>query len=522
MVTGIHDVAASAETRSVEVAEDAPDWLTAINSYREASGLAPVSVQHSWTPSLDLHLRYLARTPPEMMTGTYADPHSENPDSPYYTIEGAAAGRTSNLITDIFFQTGERAIDTWMTAPFHAMGIVNPRLREVAFATDGEGNWALDVLRGVDESVTPASVLFPGADSTVHLRQFAGFETPDPRSACPGFTGFPAPLGLPIFGTFPNEPDLAELSATLTLPDGRILTEGPDLCVRAYGTAVVILPVSRLERGVHAVSVRESGEVLAEWKFEYQPTVLPSGYWMLDANGIVHPFGTVSNSGNGVPQQPVDLQPAPDGYGYWIAYATDGIWPNGTAWYHSRDIQVALRNDELVTSLSVLPDGSGMWVFTNFGRVFAVGNAPHLGDLDGVALNSPILDSVATPSGRGYYMVGADGGIFTFGDAHFSGSMGGLSLNAPVRAIVPDTDGAGYWLVASDGGVFAFDAAFRGSMGGTRLNAPIVGMVSFGVGYLMVGADGGVFNFSDLPFHGSFGGRPLASPIVAIAAYVED
>ena len=64
-----------------------------------------------------------------------------------------------------------------------------------------------------------------------------------------------------------------------------------------------------------------------------------------------------------------------------------------------------------------------------------------------VALQGPILDSVATPSGHGYWMVGSDGGIFSFGDAVFYGSMGGQRLNKPVTSMAPDPDGSGYWLV---------------------------------------------------------------------------
>ena len=90
-----------------------------------------------------------------------------------------------------------------------------------------------------------------------------------------------------------------------------------------------------------------------------------------------------------------------------------------------------------------------------------------------VALNEPVIGSVATPTGHGYYMVAADGGIFTFGDARLHGSTGAAHLNRPVNGIVPTADNRGYWLVASDGGIFAFgDAAFQGSMGGTASTSP--------------------------------------------------
>ena len=172
-------------------------------------------------------------------------------------------------------------------------------------------------------------------------------------------------------------------------------------------------------------------------------------------------------------------------------------------------------------SLSATPSGRGYWIFTDRGGSFAYGDAVHYGDMTGVALNGPVLDSVATPSGRGYWMVASDGGIFTFGDAKFFGSMGGQPLNRPVMSMAPDPDGAGYWLVASDGGIFAFDAPFYGSLGATPLNKPVSGMVPGQAGYLMVAEDGGIFAFGDVAFHGSLGANPPASPVVAVAAIPE-
>jgi len=242
-----------------------------------------------------------------------------------------------------------------------------------------------------------------------------------------------------------------------------------------------------------------------------------SGYWMLGGDGTVYPFGEAPGLGAArLAAAVVDVEPAPSGRGYWVVDAGGGVSAHGDAPLVG-DVAGRLSGGEVVTSLSATPTGEGYWMFTDRGRVFPFGDAAHQGDMAGVALNGPVLDSVATPSGRGYYLVASDGGIFAFGDARFFGSMGGQRLNQPVRSLVPDPDGTGYWLVASDGGVFAFEAGFRGSMGATSLNRPVTGMVAFGNGYLMVAADGGVFNFSDRPFHGSLGHSPPDHPIVALA-----
>ena len=256
----------------------------------------------------------------------------------------------------------------------------------------------------------------------------------------------------------------------------------------------------------------------------------PSGYWLLDANGAVYPFGDAAPYGDPVAKlaaaagpagnavRAVDLEPTPSGKGYWVLDSRGRIHPFGDA-PHLGDVAPGrLSAGEEPATLSATPSGAGYWVFTSRGAAIAFGDAAVLGDMTGTILNGPVLDSVATPSGKGYYMVASDGGIFAFGDARFVGSMGGRALDAPVRSLVPDGDGAGYWLVAADGGVFAFDAPFVGSMGGRPLNKPVRGMVRYGNGYLMVAEDGGVFVFSDRPFTGSLGARPPASPVVSVAA----
>ncbi|MGH9039514.1 MAG: hypothetical protein ACRDZ3_04715, partial [Acidimicrobiia bacterium] len=238
-----------------------------------------------------------------------------------------------------------------------------------------------------------------------------------------------------------------------------------------------------------------------------------SGYWMITADGTVYPFGDAKNLGSQATSA-ADIEPTPSGDGYWILSANGEVFTKGDARYFGN---ATLAPGEEATSLSATPNGDGYWVFTNKGRVIGLGAAPFKGDMSGVALNGPVLDSVATPSGQGYYMVASDGGIFSFGDAKFSGSMGGTKLNQPVVSMAPDPDGDGYWLVAADGGIFAFGSPFYGSTGSLRLNKPITGMVTGPAGYLMVAEDGGIFAFGDVKFHGSLGSNPPASPVVAVA-----
>ena len=196
-----------------------------------------------------------------------------------------------------------------------------------------------------------------------------------------------------------------------------------------------------------------------------------------------------------------------DGQGYWLVNPEGSVTPFGTAKSYGSLPALGVTATDIVGMAST-PGGRGYWLVGADGGVFSFGDATFYGSMGGQALDQPIVAIAATPDGRGYWLIATDGGIFSFGDAAFYGSMGGRPLNRPIVAMAPTPDGAGYWLVASDGGIFSFgDAAFYGSMGGRPLNQPIVAMTASldGQGYWLVSSDGGVFNFGDAPFFGSAG-----------------
>ncbi|MEO1064441.1 MAG: GDSL-type esterase/lipase family protein [Actinomycetota bacterium] len=257
------------------------------------------------------------------------------------------------------------------------------------------------------------------------------------------------------------------------------------------------------------------------------PSAPNVGYWMVDAGGEIYSFGDAPDPGS-VTSRAVGVTSTPTGEGLWVLTGDGVVHALNGAVHHGNVDTNALSAGEVPATVSVLPDGSGYWVFTNKGRALSFGTATELDDLVDLGLseilNGPVLASVATTSGEGAYMIGSDGGVFALGDAVFHGSMGGERLNEPVMGIAPDPDGTGYWLVASDGGIFSFEAEFQGSLPGVlapgqRLNAPVVGAVPFGSGYLMVASDGGVFNFSDQEFLGSLGDNPPPNPVTAITGF---
>ena len=263
------------------------------------------------------------------------------------------------------------------------------------------------------------------------------------------------------------------------------------------------------------------------------------GYWLLEADGEITPFGNVADLGDAIPAAgatAVAMAARPQRDGYWVL-ASDGdiIAVGGAVDFGAVDLGLLAEPGETLATIASSPTGGGLWVVTTSGRIVSFGDAMPAFAMTGadvvlaLDLDGPVVDAAPTPSGLGMYMVGADGGVFTVGDAVFVQSLRGQLTqlfgppglpDRPVVGMVADPDGHGYWMVAEDGGVFSFDAPFRGSLPALvpfdRLVAPVNGMVPYGNGYVLVAGDGGTFVFSDLPFVGSGAGL-LDDPVVGIA-----
>src|SRR5688500_18571611 len=88
------------QTVGVETAAFPPigaSWLDTVTRYRLQSGLPPVTDEPSWAAGQLEHIDYLANTERVLRTGTYASAHTENPQSPWFTRDGAVAAASSNI-----------------------------------------------------------------------------------------------------------------------------------------------------------------------------------------------------------------------------------------------------------------------------------------------------------------------------------------------------------------------------------------------------------------------------------------
>ena len=260
-------------------------WLETLNYYRLSSGVEPVTENPISSTNAMKHSIYLAKSDPKYFTGIYENPHTENPESPYYTKEGANSG------TNLTYTARESdAIDSWMQAPLHAIGLLQDNLKTTGYATaindrTGGAHTGLDVINGLVGSRRKV-ITFPGDGAIVRLNKFEG-ESPDPRESCgKDWENF---RGLPVFASLISTPP-RDITGKIVTPDGKTLLPGDDLCVVTqyswvstnrvipYGNQimageklVLLIARSPLSPGEHSVSVSGTGISSLNWSF----TVLP-------------------------------------------------------------------------------------------------------------------------------------------------------------------------------------------------------------------------------------------------------
>jgi uncharacterized protein YkwD len=167
-----------------------PDWLRFVNLFREAAQLPPLREDPAWSAESGLHSRYM------VMTGSIG--HSEDSNSPYFTSGGAAAADYGNIaIGNLTSAPYEWAFNYWISAPFHAVPMLDPQLAVTGFAEyrDPAGSITrvgatMDVERGRGELPEGVQfpIMWPGAGSTTWVLRYSLPEFPDALSVCAGYS----------------------------------------------------------------------------------------------------------------------------------------------------------------------------------------------------------------------------------------------------------------------------------------------------------------------------------------------
>ena len=213
-----------------------------------------------------------------------------------------------------------------------------------------------------------------------------------------------------------------------------------------------------------------------------------NGYWLVAADGGVFSYGSAhfygSMGGKAINAPIVGMAATPDGGGYWLVGSDGAVYAFGDAKYEggvnspaSASSPLATAYGEYVVGISSTTTGdNGYYIVSNFGEVWAYGNAPGSGQNGCLVVSrrgspyiygqsyvqNPLVDPVvgiATDPSGGIWTEDANGGVFSYNGASYFGSMGGKTLNKPMVGITPASDGGGYWLTAGDGGVFAFGSS---------------------------------------------------------------
>ncbi len=269
----------------------APDWLRYLNGFRAQAGLLGLMEEPAWSYGNELHARYMVKN--DVLT------HSEDPNNPWYTPEGAAAGQSSNLVASTMTQTTYLdAFDLWMAAPFHALGLLDPRLQRTGYGEYREADGGIEMAAGVDvlrgrlpsvPDYVQYPILWPGDGTTVHLTSYVT-ELPDPLTSCPGYT---APAGLPLLVQVGNGTVTPTVTASsfaqgntplehCVFDETSYVNPDPDLqtlgrLILSTRDAVVLIPRQPLQPGAtYTASLTVNGRTYT-WSFSVSATARSPG-----------------------------------------------------------------------------------------------------------------------------------------------------------------------------------------------------------------------------------------------------
>jgi uncharacterized protein YkwD len=244
------------------------NWLDSVNYYRAIADLPPVKENTTYSAGCKKHAIYMAKN-------NIVANHKEDPNKQFYSTEGALAAPNSNELLSGKQLWDEEIIKGWMEAPYHALGILNPKLKEVGF---GSYSWlgatagCLDVQRGIGSlpSSVTYPVKFPGKNAYMPVLDYPGNEKPDPLVNC---NSYKAPTGPPIMFQLNNT---LNLTSTLFKEYDETTKNWINLehCKFKYGNAVVIMPRNRLKEGKdYEVHIAFNG-TSNKWLFTTRPAKL--------------------------------------------------------------------------------------------------------------------------------------------------------------------------------------------------------------------------------------------------------
>ena len=255
-------------------------WLDRLNYYRATATLPPVVEEPALSGDVLQHARYIVN---HDVLG-----HAQNARKRWASTEGAAAAAVSNLAASTRENEPDWwAVDVWMQAPFHALGILDPALTRVGFgihrASNGKIQTAagLDVIRGRDTAAASVRypIVWPADGSAVPLTSHED-ESPSPLTSCPGYH---APTGLPLIVQLGSGDGVPEVVGSV-ISDGTAFLEHCLFDERTYVNrnaqqqalgrrildardAIVLIPRQPLRPGFSYRVIIEANRRRIDWTF---------------------------------------------------------------------------------------------------------------------------------------------------------------------------------------------------------------------------------------------------------------
>lgn len=261
-----------------------PDWLRYYNQFRSNAGLPQLTENTSWSAGSLAHSRYM------MLNSLSA--HAQDPNKSGYSPQGDEAGQNGNIAISGWDGASDLwAIDYWMSAPFHAVPMLNPHLSQTGFGVFRDANnsfkmtFTLDVsskrtLGQLPESVT-FPILYPRDGGEIWVLRYTLPEFPNPLTAC---SSLQKPVGPPLIVQIGDGSLVPSVSQTsITSSDGTtiphcVIDETRYVNSSAYQQqqgrnildkqdAIVLIPAQPLTVGeTYTASITVNGAAI-EWSF---------------------------------------------------------------------------------------------------------------------------------------------------------------------------------------------------------------------------------------------------------------
>jgi uncharacterized protein YkwD len=184
------------------------DWLQYINLFRREAGLPLLREDSVFTFQSGEHSRYMS------LTGELR--HSQRENTPYSSSGGKMAAENGNIAAGFIGSDPFKwAINYWISAPFHAIPLLDPQLITTGFAEYRDPSAptpltaTMDVRRGLGPLPADVSypVMFPRNGGVTWVLRYSLPEFPEALSHCPGYqqaTGSPIILQIGSGDQVPN------------------------------------------------------------------------------------------------------------------------------------------------------------------------------------------------------------------------------------------------------------------------------------------------------------------------------